>query len=104
VLPAQAFNTGTRAAPRFIVLTPANQAIDWRRDGDFMDMIVPADINDFGITGCGASPAQVRLPGYDDWANLQYSHRAAADFADGIHVSASTVEEITLDDALNLSH
>jgi hypothetical protein len=105
VPPAQAVNMGTIAAPRWVVIIPTNQAIDWNTDGDFTDngMTLNVDINNFGISGCGASPGQLQLQGYNDWANLQYNFRESADFADGVHLSTLTVDEITLEDALKLS-
>jgi hypothetical protein len=86
----------------FVVRTPADQPIDWNIDADFTDTNVNADINNFGTTA-GLDGTGTILQGYDDWANLQYNFRAAADFADGVHVSAVQVEEITLDQALTLS-
>jgi Thrombospondin type 3 repeat len=102
--PAQPVDIGTMMAHSWAVFTPADQPIDWNRDGDFMDNPVNTaiDINNFGIEGCGASPRQ-QLQGYDDWANLQYNFRESGDFADLVHLSTLRVDEITLEEALALS-
>jgi Tol biopolymer transport system component len=101
--PAQAVNLGTMMDPRWVVITPANQAIDWNTDGDFTDADVNANVNFFDfIQECDTSAGQL-LQGYNDWANLQYNLRATADFADGVHLSTLTVTELTLEQALSLS-
>jgi Tol biopolymer transport system component len=94
-------NLGPMAAPRWVVITPTNQPIDWNKNGMCTDTVA-ADVNNLGTSGCGATPGQF-LQGYDDWANLQYNFREATDFADGVHLSTSTVSEMTLEEALSLS-
>ncbi len=94
--------TGTPANPQWIVVTPADQPIDWRKDGDVTDINVNADVNRFPSEGCPANSFEL-LRGYDDWDNLQYNFRASPDFADGIHLTAATVVELTREEALALS-
>jgi hypothetical protein len=95
--PAQAVQLGSQ----WVVLTPANQPVDWNKDGDFADMSVSADINLMPAAGCSGSG--VDLAGYDDWANLKYNFRASTDFADGVHLSTLAAPELTLEEALSLS-
>lgn len=98
VAPAQAVNTGAG----WLVLTPANQAVDWSQNGDFTTVGVSADINRIPSSGCGASPGQV-LTGFNDWANLKYNFRASTDFADGVHLTVVSAPEITLEQGLSIS-
>lgn len=59
--------------------------IDWDLDGDPTDNpAASSDINNLGITGCGASPNET-LKGFNDWSNLTFNFRASPDFADGVH-------------------
>jgi len=41
------------------------------------------DVTQFGITGCGATPADTTLMGFDDWNNLYFDLRDGAAFVDG---------------------
>jgi hypothetical protein len=98
VAPAQAVIAGAG----WLVLTPANQAVDWNKNGDFTSTNVSADVNSIPTSGCGASPNQV-LTGFNDWANLKYNFRASTDFADGVHLTVVSAPEITIEQALGLS-
>lgn len=98
VAPAQAVFAGGQ----WLVLTPANQAVDWNKNGDFTSTGVNADINSIPSSGCGASPGQV-LTGFNDWANLKYNFRASTDFADGVHLTVVSAPEITLEQGLSIS-
>lgn len=98
VAPAQAVNSGSG----WLVLTPANQAVDWNKNGDFTSTNVSADINSMPSSGCGANPNEV-LTGFNDWANLKYNFRASTDFADGVHLTVVSAPEITIEQALSLS-
>lgn len=106
MLPARAvrINVSRTMVPLFVfvVITPANQPIDWNRNRDFADTTVNADINNFGIEDCGSSPDE-QLQGYNDWANLQFNFRSVQHFADGVHSSTPLVKELTLEDALAMS-
>lgn len=98
VAPAQAVFAGGQ----WLVLTPANQAVDWNKNGDFTSVGVVADINSIPSSGCGASPGQI-LTGFNDWANLKYNFRASTDFADGVHLTVVSAPEITLEQGLSIS-
>lgn len=98
VAPAQAVNTGAG----WLVLTPANQPVDWNKNGDFVSTGVNADVNSIPSSGCGANPGQV-LTGFNDWANLKYNFRASTDFADGVHLTVILAPEITLEQGLSIS-
>jgi hypothetical protein len=86
----------TAFGPAAVVVVPASGAIDWNRNGVTTDVGVSADINS-GFSGCGAGPGQ-NLQGFDDWANILYDFRATIDFADGVHLSAPSSDEITIDE------
>ena len=91
----------TAYGPPPVLVVPSNQAIDWNRDGDTADNGVVANINNHGFGGCGGFGATHQ--GYDDWAQLQYNFRTTVDFADGIHLSAPSSDEITLEEAVEAS-
>jgi hypothetical protein len=91
----------TAYGPPPVQVVPSNQAIDWNRDGDTVDTGVPADINNHGFGGCTGWGTD--LQGYDDWANIQYDFKNSVDFADGIHITAPSSDEITLDEAVAMS-
>lgn len=69
-------------------------AINWNRDADSTDVGVVADVNNLG-SGSGCTGFGTSLVGYDDWANVKYDFRNAADFADGIHLSTLQAPELT---------
>jgi len=97
--PDEGYKTACGPPPPNVV--PANQAIDWNRDGDDTDEGVSCDINKLGRDGCDGYGS--KLKGYNDWANLQYNFRNTGDFADGIHLSVLNVEEITFNEAVGMS-
>lgn len=89
----------TAYGPPPVLVGPANQPIDWNRDGDSNDAAVSRDINNTGIIGCGGEGSVLR--GYNDWANLKYNLRDSTDFADGVHLTAQT--ELPVDQAVKIS-
>ena len=97
IAPAQAVFAGGQ----WLVLTPANQPVDWNKNGDFTSAGVSADINSIPSSGCGGT-GQV-LTGFNDWANLKYNFRASTDFADGVHLTVVSAPEITLEQGLSIS-
>jgi len=90
----------------WIVVTPADQPIDWNKDGDFEDAAVAEDINHLSARGgCSPSPSPPEEPlqGFNDWSNLKYNFRASIDFADGVHLTVLSAPEINLEQAVALS-
>jgi Bacterial Ig-like domain (group 1)/Thrombospondin type 3 repeat len=53
------------------------ESIDWNKNGDNTEEGVQADINNFSMSACPGS--ETRLPGFNDWANLQYNFRPFRD-------------------------
>ena len=93
----------TRYGPPPRLTVPGDLPIDWNRDSDATDTGVAEDINNMGPgSGCGAAAGQM-LAGFDDWDNLAYDISNVGDFADGVHLSAPSSDEITLDEAITLS-
>jgi hypothetical protein len=91
----------TAYGPAPAQVAPANGPIDWNRDGDAADLNVSADINS-GFGGCGVTPGQT-LTGANDWGSLLYDFRQTVDFADGVHISVLEADEITVDEAVEMS-
>jgi hypothetical protein len=75
-------------------IVDATGAMNFDADGNPAEnQGVPVDVNRIGtVSGCdglGADGLALgALPGSNEWANLQYNHRAAVDFADGFSSSA----------------
>jgi uncharacterized repeat protein (TIGR01451 family) len=83
------------------VVTPmplAGRPIDWNLNSS-IDADISAVINNIRAVGCSTTAVQA-LSGYDDWANLKIDFHATPDFADGLHMSAGTVQEPTADQVL----
>ena len=80
--------------------------IDWNADGDigcFDDLFkVEVDLNHIE-SGEMDSPAET-LHGREDWSQLVYFFRDSPDFADGVHGTASDVEEMTAEVYLMLAN
>ena len=77
---------------------PANGPVDWNMDGDSLDSNLVLSVNYYwrqhpvlGWIGFG-DDEETLLRGYDDWMNLQYCFRDAAEFADGVHVNVEDNE------------
>lgn len=70
------------------VLVPASGPVDWDLDGSNVETGVAKDLNDDGAT--------TTLESHDDWASLQYNHRATADFGAGRVFSSETFDPVTL--------
>jgi hypothetical protein len=88
-------------------VVPASGPIDWNGDGDTDNDGVSVDINNFG-PGTVHEPNKPgdgkELIGYNDWANLKYDfQKNPIAFADGVHLSAVEVSEMTIDEAVSSS-
>lgn len=66
-------------------------AVDWNGDGDLTDPNAADDLNWLGAASPyyadvfrNATPNEM-MPGYNDWANLQYAIGTTGDFADAAH-------------------
>jgi hypothetical protein len=93
-------NTTTRIGPIFdgSMQVPARflletGPIDWNGNGSSSDTSA-VDINflndrngDNKVNSSDASPGEI-LRGYNDWANIQYSFRLSAGYADGVHTDS----------------
>jgi len=74
--------------------TAGNVGIDWDNDGapgEVNDGVLPEPVGNTNINvppgfGCGASPANQTLNGFDDWANLRYNWKGSPHVDDNIHV------------------
>ncbi len=77
----------TAYGPSPSLMSLADMAIDWNRNGNATDMNVSADINnlDNGNSPCTGFGAV--LKGHDDWRNLQYNFRASSDFLDDVRLT-----------------
>jgi len=72
-------------------------SIDWNDDGivNVDDILTSADINNFEISGCGASPGQT-MTDHDDWNNMNFNFRGAGGSAfDGFKVDPRKTAEVT---------
>ena len=74
--------------------TAGNVGINWDNDGtpgEVNDGVLPEPVGNTNINnppgfGCGASPANEVLNGFDDWANLRYNWHGSPHVDDNIHV------------------
>jgi Metallo-peptidase family M12B Reprolysin-like len=87
-----------------------NGPVNWNKDVDSMDVNVARDLNQMTSSsgGCPASSGGF-LEGSNDWQILQLNLRASTDFADGVSQNfdppvTDGTKELTVDDALDLSH
>jgi len=78
-------------------------AIDWNRVApNFTETNASADINNLGIAGCNTDSLD-ELRSYEDWSSLLYNFRGnTGHFADGIHTSDDSLEEIVFDALVGL--
>jgi hypothetical protein len=92
----------TAFGPPTTQVVGAGGPIDWNRNGVSTNTGVAADINNLGpSSGCGG--AGTVLTGNDDWANLRYDFQNTTDFADGVHLTTQEVDEVTREEAQQLS-
>jgi len=89
----------TAYGPSPLLVVPADGPIDWNRDGDTADLGVSANIN---LTPFCSGTGTV-LVGQNDWGSLNYDFKNTVEFADGIHLSAAAVDDITFQEALAAS-
>jgi len=77
--------------------------IDWNRNSVPLETGVSADINNLGIAGCNVSSLD-ELRSYEDWSNIpHYNFRGdTGQFADGIHTSGGSLQEIVFDALVDL--
>jgi hypothetical protein len=97
-------NTVTR--PTVVGVSPTGTAINWNRSTTNPTPI-SVDLNNLGISGCGATPGQTHV-GFDDWANLVFNFRASPDFADGAHFTIDETKdggslELAFEDVVQVS-
>lgn len=79
----------------------AGADIDWDLDGSPGEAAVSADINQLAPLKCDGEGTT--LEGHDDWSSLIYDFGLSPDFADGVHVTASAIAEMTDEQAVALS-
>jgi hypothetical protein len=92
---ASVFPVGTKTAfgPSLVKVVNAQGDISWDKDTNVQETVA-ANLNNFGTTGCPASPGNTPLKGYNDWANLKFRFQDSLDFAEGQHDSAVEQPEI----------
>lgn len=72
-------------------ISPANGPIDWNGVRGIESVSVPADVNRIASSQCDGTGSA--LLGYNDWPNLDFNFRDSPDFADGVHTSASPIDD-----------
>jgi hypothetical protein len=96
-------NLKTAYGPFPALMSLADMAIDWNRNGNATDMNVFADINHLSSSNFGCNGVGTILKGYDDWRNLQYNFRASSDFIDDVRLTGEGLNPLNLSEEMESS-
>ena len=92
-----------RIGNEWVTVTPTDQQVDWDMDGVFGETTSTADINNLGATIGACLGEGTALNGYNDWNNLDFRFADSADNADGAHLTAGFMSELTSEQAIAMS-
>ena len=88
-------------AQTFLKGTPDGTGFDWNGDNGGVpdDGIVLADVNNFGINGCGSTAfGSFDYLDYDEWANLDFNFRnTVSGYFDGFHDSVQDINGVIVE-------